>query len=226
MKSTIKKRKLLKKFIVVVLVIVLCVICIISVFENRLSRIIHDMSANIVKAKAGIVISTVIYDVIDRLDITYDKLVSFEKNNIGEITALKTDIIEINKLKSILSMEILKNLTEMDTAELAIPIGTVIGGDLLAGKGPEIKVNVIPVGSVSTEVINEITSAGINQSRHQIMMKVIANLTIITSLTSLETTVETYICIAETVIVGDVPQSYTNIETTEDIFDKYNDFLM
>lgn len=200
--------------------------CIYSVFEERLSKVIYDMSSNTVKSKAGIVISSAIYDEIDSLDITYDKLVSFEKDNSGHITALKTDIIEINKLKTTLSVRILKELSEMDTAELAIPLGTVIGSELLVGKGPAIHVNVVPVGTVKTEIINEITSAGINQSRHQIMMKITADLTIITALTSITTQVETYICIAETVIVGDVPQSYTNIDTSDEVFDKYNDFIM
>ena len=58
------------------------------------------------------------------------------------------------------------------------------------------------------------------------MMKINADLTIITALTNITTQVETYICIAETVIVGNVPQSYTNIDTSDEVFDKYNDFIM
>ena len=219
-------RRLLKIILSLIIIFLLLFFCAYSFFEKRLSKIIYDMSANTVKSKAGIIISSAIYDEIDKLDITYDKLVSFEKDNGGQITALKTDIIEINKLKTTLSVRILTALSCMDTAELDIPIGTVIGSELLVGKGPAIRVNVVPVGTVETEIINEITSAGINQSRHQIMMKINAEMTIITSLTNLTTEVETYICIAETVIVGSVPQSYTNIDTSEEVFDKYNDFIM
>lgn len=219
-------RRLLKIMLALIIIFLLLFFCAYSFFEKRLSKIIYDMSANTVKSKAGIIISSAIYDEIDKLDITYDKLVSFEKDNGGQITALKTDIIEINKLKTTLSVRILTALSCMDTAELDIPIGTVIGSELLVGKGPAIRVNVVPVGTVETEIINEITSAGINQSRHQIMMKINAEMTIITSLTNLTTEVETYICIAETVIVGSVPQSYTNIDTSEEVFDKYNDFIM
>ena len=222
----LSKRRFVKIIVIIALVMIMMLICVYSIFEKRLSKVILDMSANTVKSKAGIVISSAIYDEIDRLDITYDKLVSFEKDNSGKITALKTDIIEINKLKTTLSVKILNRLSEMDTAELDIPVGTVIGSELLVGKGPAINVNVVPVGTVKTEIINEITSAGINQSRHQIMMKITADMTIITALNSLTTQVETYICIAETVIVGDVPQSYTNIDTNDEVFDKYNDFIM
>ena len=226
MKTKNKRRKILKRLIIISTVLLMLVMCVYTVFENKLSKVIYDMSANTVKSKAGIVISSAIYDEIDKSNITYDKLVSFEKDNNGDITALKTDIIEINKLKTILSVKILNELSSMDTAELDIPIGTVIGTDLLVGKGPAINVNVVPIGSVETEIINEITSAGINQSRHQIMMKITADLTIITSMTNLTTRVVTYISIAETVIVGDVPDSYTNIDTNDDVFDKYNDFVL
>ena len=226
MKSKRMKRRYIKRLVIFITVVIFVIMCIYTVFERRLSRIIYDMSANTVKSKAGIVISTAIYDEIDKLDITYDKLVSFEKDNNGDITALKTDIIEINKLKNLLSVRIMNDLISMDTAELDIPIGTVIGTDLLVGKGPAINVNIVPVGSVETEIINEITSAGINQSRHQIMMKITADLTIITSMTNISTNVSTYICIAETVIVGDVPEAYTNVETVDEMFDKYNDYVL
>ncbi len=225
-KFNFRKRKILRRIIIFVILIFLIGACAYTVFERRLSEVIHDMSVNTVKSRAAVIISTAIYDEIDQQNITYDKLVSFEKDNNGDITALKTDIIEINRFKSKLSVKILNDLTEMDTTELSIPIGTVVGSHLLVGKGPGIKVNVIPVGTVQTEVINEIRSAGINQSRHQLMMKITADLTIITSVTSVTTQVVTYICIAETVIVGDVPGSYTNIDTNEDVFDKYNDFIM
>ncbi len=172
------------------------------------------MAENTVKAKAAIIISTAICEEIESKEITYDTLISFEKDSAGRISALKTNIIEINRLKAKLSVKILEALENMDTAELSVPLGTVIGGDLMSGRGPGIRINVIPVGSVDTEIKNEISSAGINQSRHQVMMRVTAELTIITAVTSITTNVETYICIAETVIVGDVPGSYTNIDTT------------
>lgn len=220
------RRKTIRRIMIIMLLIAFLCAGIYSVFEQRLSVVIQNISANTVKSKAGIIINTAIYDEIESSEITYDKLVKFEKNANGDISALKTDIIEINKLKNILSVKILNELSHMDTAELDIPLGTVIGGQLLVGKGPSIKVNVVPVGSVETAVLNEITSAGINQSKHQIMLKITADLTIITSVTTLKTQVVTYICIAETVIVGDVPESYTNIDTSEEVLDKYNDYVL
>ena len=207
-----RKKTIFLRITIIVLLIVFFIMCCYSVFEKRLSILISEIAENTVKSKAAIIVSNAIYEEIEKNDITYDKLVSFEKDQSGRITALKTNIIEINRLKSKLSVKILEALDNMDTAELEIPLGSVIGGEMLSGKGPGIKIRVVPVGSIESEIVNEISSAGINQSRHQIMMKVQTNLTILTSITGLSTSIETYICIAETVIVGDVPDSYTNIE--------------
>lgn len=207
-----RKKTIFLRITIIVLLIVFFIMCCYSVFEKRLSILISEIAENTVKSKAAIIVSNAIYEEIENNDITYDKLVSFEKDQSGRITALKTNIIEINRLKSKLSVKILEALDNMDTAELEIPLGSVIGGEMLSGKGPGIKIRVVPVGSIESEIVNEISSAGINQSRHQIMMKVQTNLTILTSITGLSTSIETYICIAETVIVGDVPDSYTNID--------------
>ncbi|MGN1120716.1 MAG: sporulation protein YunB, partial [Eubacteriales bacterium] len=176
-KSRLWKRRLAAVFLLILLVFIVGV----CLFETRLSGVISGMAENKVKAKAAIIMSTAIYDEVEKDEITYDRLVSFEKDEAGRITALKTNIIEINRLKSKLSVKILEALAEMDTAQLEVPLGTVVGSELFSGKGPGIRVNVIPVGSVDAEIVNEISSAGINQSRHQIMMKVTADLTIITA---------------------------------------------
>ncbi len=209
LRKTGKKRRILAIGIAIFIVILTAV----YIFETRLSSVVCEMAENRVKAKAAIIMSTAIFEEVEHDDITYDRLVSFEKDENGRITALKTNIIEINRLKSKLSVKILEELSNMDTASLEIPIGTVIGGEIFGGKGPGLKVEVIPVGTVEAEIDNEITSAGINQSRHQILMKVTADITVITTGSRFATTVESYVCIAETVIVGEVPNSYTNIQT-------------
>jgi len=207
-----KKISIKTKILLFFVILILAFTAAYSVFESRLSKLVSEIAESTVNSKAAIIISTAIYDEIERDDISYDKLVSFEKDDSGRITALKTNIIEINRLKSKLSVEILSELDKMNTAQLEIPLGSVIGGELFSGRGPGIKINVLPIGSVETDIENQIISAGINQSRHQIMMRVNANVEVITAMSSVTTSVTSYVCIAETVIVGDVPNSYTNVD--------------
>ena len=94
---------------------------------------------------------------------------------------------------------------------MEIPFGTALGIEWLSGSGPGIKVEVMPVGTVDTEIKSEIVSAGINQSHHRIILNVKANFTIVSAVSNIPTSIEINVCIAETVIVGEVPQSYANI---------------
>ena len=183
-------------------------------FEYKLSFAVSDIALQTANAKCSSIISKVIYEEIEKSEITYDSLVNFEKDSNKNISALKINSIEINRLKSLLSLKILSQLKKTENLSIKIPVGTIIGGDLVFGRGPGIDVKVMPIGTVATEIQNEITSAGINQTRHQIILVVNVQMSVITGIRRLPTNVSTTICIAETVIVGKVPESYTNIDAS------------
>ncbi len=179
--------------------------------EKRISTVVAEISENAVKAEAAVIINQSIFDKLERDGITYDNLIFTEKDNNGKITALKTNVIELNKLQSELSLIILESLSEFKETNMEIPFGTALGIEWLSGSGPGIKVEVMPVGTVDTEIKSEIVSAGINQSHHRIILNVKANFTIVSAVSNIPTSIEINVCIAETVIVGEVPQSYANI---------------
>ena len=102
----------------------------------------------------------------------YDQLISLEKDNEGRIVAVKSDMAEFNRLQSAILANVLERMADVDTRELSIPVGTLTGSPLLAGRGPEITVRMQSVGSPSAHFENEFSSAGINQTKHQIMLVV------------------------------------------------------
>ncbi len=206
-----KKRKKVKIIIILLLLLILCLAAFLM-FEYKLSKVVVDISEQTVKAECSLIISSVINELIEKSNITYDKLVDFEKGEQGRVSALKINIIEINKFKSDLSLKILSRLKDVKQMKVTVPLGTIFSSELFSGRGPKILVNVIPVGSVATEINNEISSAGINQTRHQIILTVRAQISILTALNKISTSVSNDICIAETIIVGNVPESYTNID--------------
>jgi len=103
-------------------------------------------------------------------------------------------------------------LNEADTSSLSIPLGTVIGGQLFHGLGPKIRVNIERIGSAETKIINEFSSAGINQTRQQVLLEVDASITVLVSTSHITTNVKSNYTIADTVIVGNVPDSYTVVD--------------
>ena len=207
-KNNKKRLKIRYKLLIFLLFIILLTFGVMKYSETRIRPIITSMAEAHARSIGSKVVGEAINEEIEAKNITYDDLISFEKGENGKITALKTDIIMVNRIKSRLSVVILEKLANMDDINLYIPIGNLINGEFFSGRGPKIEIIVIPIGSVVTNITNVFTSAGINQTRHQIMLEVHVTVSIIMPFTVESTDISTAIAIAETIIVGDVPEMY------------------
>lgn len=220
-----KKKKIRKKLIFAVMFIAATAGIALLYLNLRLKPIVREMAVARARTIATRVISEAIYQTVSDTNTTYDELVNFEKNSDGMITAVKTDIVKVNRIKSALSVNILDRLSQIREDELSIPIGSIINGDLLSGRGFRIKIKLIPIGSVSTDMTNSFTSAGINQTLHRINMEVHAVVSLILPTFTTNVDITNTVCIAETVIVGQVPSAYTEvIEQSDDMVGVLNDF--
>lgn len=200
------------RFTVICVVVVLAFILINNYVVNHVRPIMTEMARVEVDRLASRVINQAINDKISEEGVTYGDLVYFEKDIYGKITALKTDIISVNRLKADITAEVLRSIEKADTSGIAIPIGNLINGDLFGGRGPRIPLKIVPLGTVSATFTNQFSAAGINQSRHQIMMDVAVDISVLLPGYDIGTRVATQVSIAETVIVGAVPDSYFAME--------------
>jgi len=180
--------------------------------NNHLRPIMTQMARVQVDQLASRVINQAIVGRITDEGITYNTLVHFEKDVNGQITALNTDIISINRLRADITEEVLRSLEAADTSRLSIPAGNLINSDILGGRGPRIPLKIVPLGTVSSNFSNQFSAAGINQTRHQIMMDITVEITILLPGYRVGTQVGTQVSIAETVIVGAVPDSYFQMD--------------
>ena len=158
--------------------------------------------------------------------VDYDQLISFEKDNEGKITAVKSNMAEFNRLQSAIIDEVLEKLSEVTTKELSVPVGTLLGSPFLAGRGPLIRVRMQSVGSSSAHFENAFTSAGINQTKHQIYLVVDVYVSILLPGFSTTTKFSNTYAVAETVIVGSVPDTYTYLSNGADIEQNAEDYIM
>jgi sporulation protein YunB len=176
--------------------------------NNHLRPIMTQMARVQVDQLASRIINQAIMDRITGEGVTYNTLVHFEKDVNGQITALNTDIISVNRLRANITEEVLSSLEKADTSKLAIPAGNLINSDILSGRGPRIPLKIVPLGTVSSGFSNQFSAAGINQTRHQIMMDITVDISILLPGYRVGTQVTAQVSIAETVIVGAVPDSY------------------
>lgn len=174
----------------------------------------------------GIVVEAV-QEVIRSGQADYSTLVHLELDSTGRVAALKSDMAAFNRLQSRIADEILLRLSEVSTSELSIPLGTLTGSSLLAGRGPSIRVRMQAVGSTTATLRNSFTDAGINQTRHQILLDVTVSMSILLPGFAASTQVSNELSIAETVIVGSVPETYTYFSTAPEEQEQYaQDYIM
>ena len=100
----------------------------------------------------------------------------------------------------------------MGRVDIKVPIGAISGTKILSGTGPNINIKVMPVGSIDTEIKTEFESKGINQTVYRIYHNLICEIKIIMPYESISRKIENQILLVETGIVGDVPETYYNLE--------------
>lgn len=146
----------------------------------------------------------------------YLDLITLDRDDNGEILALRANVIEMNKISSEISTVIQNKYSELEDMFIRIPIGNFTGNELLAGRGPKIEVKIVPVGSVSTDYKTEFISTGINQTRHRIYLEIKSKMTIVAPFTNKTVEVINNVNVAETVLIGNVPDTFYNLEGLTD----------
>ena len=156
-------------------------------------------------------VNTSIAEIMKDEDYTGDYFVNFEKTDAGEISAISSNMARINALSAKI-LDTVINVTENQTITVEIPIGNLTGVSLLMGRGPKVPVQIIVLTSSKVEFSNSIITAGINQTKHQVNLEVIVDIDVLIPWDTASTQVKTEVLIADTVIVGKVPDTYMNVQ--------------
>lgn len=179
----------------------------------------RPMIKKIAEARASTIATTVINDAVSGLiakeKITYNSLVSLKFDKDSQVTAMESNISSINKLKSDIGIAINNAMVKCEATEVSIPAGSLTGNEFLIGRGPRIPIKFTLASVINSTLTNEFTDAGINQTCVRIMLQIDANIYVLIPWYNTATKVTTNICIAETIIVGKVPSSYTNLELSK-----------
>jgi len=143
--------------------------------------------------------------------INYQDLMDFRLDSSGKITMIQANTVLMNTIASDVALDIQDELKKIKSTSYYIPIGTALGSPILAKYGPKLKVSIEPIGTVTVNFKTDFESSGINQTRHIIYIDVNTKGRVVIPLTTTTQEINVQIPICETIIVGDVPQSYVNI---------------
>ena len=179
----------------------------------QMRPLLENLATARVSSAVTRIVSEAVYEAIENGEIQYDGLVTLEKDSQGKVTAVRSNMAAFNHLQSEILDTILTRVGQVSARELSIPIGTLTGSALLAGRGPRITVRMESLGTSEARFENAFTSAGINQTRHQIMLNVDVYVSVLLPGFTTATKVSNSFTVAETVIVGAVPDTYTYFST-------------
>ena len=203
-----------------VLVLVGALVTLVFTATTQMRPLLASLATARVSNTVTRIVSEAVYESIETGTIQYDTLVSLEKDNEGKITAVHSNMAAFNHLQAEILDIVLTRVGQVSARELSIPIGTLTGSALLAGRGPRITVRMESVGSSEANFRNAFTSAGINQTKHQIILTIDVSVSVLLPGFTTATKVSNSFIVAETVIVGAVPETYTYFATAPETYEE------
>ena len=151
--------------------------------------------------------------------VEYDELMNVRMDHNGQVALLSANTVRMNLLADTAGNAALRSLESMSGERISVPLGAALGLSLLAGSGPDIPVSIVPIGSVRTEFATEFESCGVNQTRHKVYLMLTASIRIVIPTGVKTTEVTANMLVAESIIVGGVPEGFVGYNLSQDELD-------
>ena len=198
----------IRRFLRRLFVIFIAVLVLFFALRSKYRLIIEDLAQTQVKNSTSDLTNDAIAKQIASGEIRYDRIVFFEKDLDGRITALKTNMSEVNRLKTDILNIINDEILALDHSDIGIPLGSLFFPEILSGRGPAIPINILSIRNSDANFVSHFSQAGINQTLHRLNMEVSIDVTVLVLGQTSSFTMSSEVVVAETVIVGDVPQTF------------------
>lgn len=203
-------RRVFRRLALFILIVLLLVLAVLLGFRVKYNAAIQSLAQTQVVNTTSDLINDAIDLQIEKGTIQYDRIVYFEKDLNGRITALKTNMSEVNRLKTDILNIINDEILALDTSDIGIPIGSLFLPELMSGRGPVIPVQIMSIRNSDASFFSNFEEAGINQTIQRLSMEVSVDVTVLVLGKTNSFTVASQVVVAETVIVGQVPETFLN----------------
>lgn len=183
------------------------ILALVGLLRGKFRTVVQELAEIQVKNATSDLTNDAISKQIASGNIAYDRLVYFEKDLNGRITALKTNISEVNRLKTDILNIINDEILAIDSTDIGIPLGSIFLTELFSGKGPVIPVHILAIRNADANFVSHFSQAGINQTLHQVTMVVGIDVAVLILGRTASFSMTSEVIVAETVIVGEVPDT-------------------
>lgn len=185
----------------------------VAYYYTRICPIVTNIAKQRSMQIINLAMEEVIEEKIAQYGSEYEQYVNIEKGEDGQIRALYMNTREMNRIKSAISTGIQQKIESMGAVTIRVPLGAVLDTQVFAGVGPMIHINLVPIGYALVDFESDFTAAGINQTKHKIDVVIDASFGMILSTGNDNIEVKTSVPLAQTVIVGAVPDMFLNIDS-------------
>ena len=191
----------------------------IIVIERNLTRVVLSMAQAQARAMAVQVLNQSAAELLATGGVTYDSLMHISADESGQVRLIQANAPEMNRLASQVSLLAQEKLLGKGDQAVKVPLGSALGLTLFAGVGPRITVRILPVGSVHAQFHTDFQTAGINQTRHRVTLVLTAQVQMVVPTGAQKVEVTTQVAMAESIIVGEVPETFTDVGDDMDMLD-------
>lgn len=212
-----KQRKMSRGRIILRLLVagILFLSALVMILESNLEKVILDMAHARAEAMAVSYINEAVRDVM-KGEVTYEDMMQVRSDEKGRITMIQANAARMNDLATVTALRAQAQLESAEAQSVDIPLGAALGIPFFSAMGPRVQVRILPVSAVTAAFSTEFESAGINQSRHKIYLSLETTVRLVIPTGAREVRVNSQVLIAESIIVGDVPQSYVEVPDMDD----------
>ena len=192
---------------------VILAFCGIQILEARLRPVLEDTARTQVVNQMTGVLEHAAQEALLQQQSGDAALVTIQRDSAGSITALTSEMSRLNVLRAQIVAQVLQELERVDVSTIQIPLGSLLDSELIWARGPAIKARAMTVGTISAEFESDFTAAGVNQTLHRIWLELSVPLTVMLPGGEVQTELSSRLCVAETVIVGNVPSTYLQMDS-------------
>lgn len=217
-----RRKNTLARLIVSLALTAVTALTVFIIIEVRITPVLNAMAESRAKNIASEAVNDAVQRVLCEKNLRYENLVNVTTNDEDMITSVTVDSVEMNRLCAEIRGIITDTLNSLGERTVSIPIGSLTGIDMFTGKGPRLDIAVTLSGSATTGIVNDFRTAGINQTRHQMILEVKTKVYAITQNGNISTEISNSIVVAETVIVGEVPEIYS--DGSDDLWQNVMDY--
>lgn len=216
----LKRIREIKSFKIILLIAFFSIVIVLAIFLKS-SYPVFKATCETAASSKGI---TIINDEVNAVmkDYSYDDLINIEKDTQGKISLIKADVIKLNEIVTKIVSNIQEEFDKIPRITVFINMGSVSGISMLKNFDPKFDIELESSGRISSNVKTEFTSVGINQTQHKIYLQIDSRVGILTPFATFGKDIKTDVLLTEAVIVGEVPDSYYNLDGLESPDDTFN----